>query len=128
FDDQSFLKRAGHYPPARRRGGWRAQRAGWGDFRRRGARIVPPPRPPSLRSGRSTLPANGREGRTDAQSRIFTPTLSPIRSRMYPTSATVIGRSRVYPTSGAGRGGSASAVRQRPASAPAGPRAPAGRG
>src|SRR5438309_1241344 len=35
------------FPPARWRGGWRAKRAGWGDFCWLGARLVPPPRPPA---------------------------------------------------------------------------------
>src|SRR5438477_13214268 len=49
------------FPPARWRGGWRAKRAGWGDFCWLGARIVPPPRPHSLRScGRPSPPTGGR--------------------------------------------------------------------
>src|SRR5436190_14543454 len=51
-------ERADLFPPARWRGGWRAKRAGWGDFCWLGARIIPPPRPHSLRScGRPSPPA-----------------------------------------------------------------------
>src|SRR5436305_15290149 len=51
-----------HFPPAHWRGGWRAKRAGWGDFCWLGARIVPPTPPAFASLMRSTLPANGREG------------------------------------------------------------------
>src|SRR5204862_7116110 len=58
----SVRRRGILFPPARWRGGWRAKRAGWGDFCWLGARIVPPTPPAFALPMRKPLPVNGREG------------------------------------------------------------------